>query len=279
MIEKNDLMKPARVGEIVEGKIIGKGRSAVFLDLGSIGTGIIFGKEFYQAKEKLKDLKMGDKTFVKIIDLENEEGYIELSISGASRELAFEVLKEKKEKGESILVKILGANKGGLISEVSGIPSFLPVSQLSSNHYPKVEGGDKTKILRELQKFIGKTLEVKILNLDPKNEQIILSEKAKVFDEKREILKNYQVGDIVEGEITGITDFGVFLRFDKEESRPEPVEGLIHISELDWKIIKDPSEVVKVGQIVKAKIIEISGDKVWLSLKALKKQEKSASIE
>jgi len=180
--------------------------------------------------------------------------------------LSFEVLKQKKEKGEPILVKILGANKGGLISEVSGIPAFLPVSQLSSDHYPKVEGGDKIKILRELQKFIGKALEVKILNLDPINEQIILSEKAKVFDKKREILKNYKIGDIVEGEITGILDFGAFLRFGQD------LEGLIHISEMDWKIIKDPSEIVKIGDKVKAKIIEISGDKVWLSLKALKKE-------
>ena len=260
-----DLMKPPKVGDIVEGKIIGQGRGAVFLDLGPIGTGIIYGKEFYEAKEKLKDLKIGDKIFAKIIDLETEEGYIELSSSGASKELAFEALKQKKEKGEPILVKILGANKGGLISQVFGIPAFLPVSQLSPEHYPKVEGGDKVKILRELQKFIGKALEVKVLNLDPKSEQIILSEKAKVFDKKREILKNYKIGDIVEGEITGITDFGAFLKFDQD------LEGLIHISELDWKIIEDPTEIVKVGDKVKAKIIEISGDKVSLSLKALKK--------
>ena len=265
-MNENDLLKPKKVGDIVEGKIIGKGRQAIFLDLGPIGTGIIYGKEFYEAKERLKDLKIGDKTFAKIIDLENEEGYIELSISGASKELSFEVLKQKKEKGEPILVKILGANKGGLISEVSGIPAFLPVSQLSSDHYPKVEGGDKIKILRELQKFIGKALEVKILNLDPINEQIILSEKAKVFDKKREILKNYKIGDIVEGEITGILDFGAFLRFGQD------LEGLIHISEMDWKIIEDPSEIVKIGDKVKAKITEISDDKVWLSLKALKKE-------
>lgn len=263
--ERNDLMKPAKVGEIVEGKIIGKGRSAVFLDLGPIGTGIIYGKEFYDAKEKLKDLKTGEKIFAKIIDLENEDGYIELSISGASRELAFEILKQKKEDGEIIKVKILGANKGGLITEVSDLPAFLPVSQLSSEHYPKVEDGEKTKILRELQKFIGQELEVKILDLSPKDKQIILSEKAKILDKTRELLKKYKVGDEVEGKITGVTDFGAFIRFG------ENLEGLIHISELDWKIIKNPTEIVKVGDKVKAKIIEIADNRVSLSLKALSK--------
>lgn len=265
ILEKNDLMKPPRVGEIVEGKIIGKGRSAVFLDLGPIGTGIIYGKEFYDAKEKLKNLKTEDKIFVKIIDLENEEGYIELSISGASKEMAFEILKQKKEEGEVTKVKILGANKGGLIAEISGFPAFLPVSQLSNEHYPKVEGGEKTKILKELQKFVGQELEVKILDLFQKDEQIILSERAKVLDKKRESLKKYKVGDEVEGEVTGITNFGAFLRFG------ENLEGLIHISELDWKIIENPAEVVKVGDKVKAKIIDILDNRVSLSLKSLKK--------
>ena len=264
LIEKNDLLKPLRVGDIVEGKIIGTGRAALFLDLGTFGTGLIYGKEFYEAKEKLKELKIGDKVFAKIIDLENESGYIELSLSGASREMAFEVIRQKKEKGEKILVKILGANKGGLVTEVSDIPAFLPVSQLSPEHYPRVEGADKIKILKELQKFVGQTLEVKILDFSPRDEQIILSERAKIFEIKKEILKNYKVGDIVKGEISGVTDFGAFLKFDD-------LEGLIHISELDWRIIEDPTEIVKVGDKVRAKIIEIQNDRVFLSLKALKK--------
>jgi len=264
LIEKNDLLKPLRVGDIVEGKIIGTGRAALFLDLGTFGTGLIYGKEFYEAKEKLKELKIGDKVFAKIIDLENESGYIELSLSGASREMAFEVIRQKKEKGEKILVKILGANKGGLVTEVSDIPAFLPVSQLSSEHYPRVEGADKMKILIELQKFVGATLEVKILDFSPRDEQIILSERAKFLEDKKESLKNYKVGDEVLGEISGVTDFGAFMKFNG-------LEGLIHISELGWKIIEDPTEIIKVGDKVKAKIIELQNDRVFLSLKALKK--------
>jgi len=278
ILEKNDLLKPPKVGDIVEGKIIGKGRAALFLDLGPFGTGIIYGREFYEAKEKLKELKIGGKVFVKIIDLENEEGYIELSLSGASKEMAFEVIRQKKEKGEKILVKILGANKGGLVAEVSDIPAFLPVSQLSPEHYPRVEGADKAKILRELQKFVGQTLEVKILDFSQRDGQIILSERAKILETKKEILKNYEVGDIIEGEISGVTDFGAFLKFPARhspEAKPmaggDDLEGLIHISELDWKIIEDPTEIVKIGDRVRAKIIEIQNDRVFLSLKALKR--------
>lgn len=264
-LEKNDSMRPPKIGEIIEGKVVGKKRSALFLDLGAFGTGVIYGKEFQEAKEELKKLKIGESVFAKIIDLENEEGFIELSVNQASNELVWEGLRQKKESGENIPVKILGANRGGLLTEVSGIPGFLPVSQLLSSHYPKVEGGDSSKILRELQKFIGQILEVKIFDFDPETGKLILSEKVKETEKTKEILKNYKTGDVVEGEITGIVDFGAFLRFG-----PENLEGLIHISELDWRLLKDPSEVVKVGEKVKAEIIEISGEKVSLSLKALK---------
>jgi small subunit ribosomal protein S1 len=271
LLEKSDLLKPPRIGEIVEGIIIAKEEGGVFLDLGAYGTGIIYGKELSEARDELKGIKIGDKIFAKIIDLENEEGYVELSVKEAGEILAWETIKQKKESGETLTIKISGANKGGLLAEIMGIPAFLPVSQLSPEHYPRVEGGDTAKILRELQNFIGKELEVKIFDFSQKEGKLILSEKAKEAEKIKEILKNYNVGDIVEGEITGLTNFGAFIKFSKEGVSPEPVEGLIHISELDWKIIEDPSEVVKVGEKVKAKIIDISNDKISLSLKALKK--------
>ncbi len=279
LLEKENLIKPVKVGEIVEGRTVGRSRSAVYLDLGAQKAGIIYGREYYLAKDQLKDLKIGNPVFAKIVDLENEEGYIELSVSGASEELTWEKLRQKKEKDEEVQVKILGANKGGLLAEIFGVQGFLPVSQLSSEHYPKVEGGDTTKILRELQKFIGSELKVKIFDLDPREEKLILSERAKETEKIKEILKNYKVGDVVKGEISGITDFGAFVKFSKEGARPEQLEGtrpeqlegLIHISELDWKIIEDPSEIVKIGEKLEVKIIDISNNKVSLSLKALKK--------
>lgn len=263
------LSKPPKVGEIVEGKVIEMKKAAVYLDLGAFGTGIIYGKEFYEAKENLKDLKIGDQIFAKVIELDNEEGYIELSLKQAGKELSWEALKQIKEKDQTLRIKISGANKGGLLAEVMGISAFLPVSQLSPEHYPRVEGGDLTKILAQLQKFVGKELMVKIFDLDPNEEKLILSEKAKTFSEIKEIIKNYQIGEIVEGEIVGLADFGAFIKFNKE-SLPF-IEGLIHISELDWQLIEDPAQILKVGQRVKAKIIKIANGRVFLSLKALKK--------
>jgi len=275
LLEKNDLLKPPQIGRIVEGKIISKAHSAVFLDLGPLGTGIIYGREFLEAKNEIKNLKIGNTVFAKIINLENEAGYIELSLSQASNELIWLELQQKKEKGETIIVKISGANKGGLLAVVSEISAFLPVSQLLPEHYPRVKGGESNKILKELQKFVGKELEVKVFDLDPKEGKLILSERAKESEKIKEILKNYKVGDIVEGEITGITDFGVFIKFPSQALAPadkgKELEGLIHISELDWQLIENPADVVKVGEKVKAKIISISNDKVSLSLKALKK--------
>ncbi|MCP6718295.1 MAG: S1 RNA-binding domain-containing protein [Patescibacteria group bacterium] len=272
LLEKNELLRPIKIGELVEGKVVGKGRSSVFVDLGPVGTGIIYGKEFYDAKYKLKKLKVGDEVFAKVTDIETDDGFIELSMKRATREMTFEELRKKKEDGELVTVRILGANKGGLVTEVSGLSAFLPVSQLSNENYPKVEGGERSKILQELQKFVGKDMEVKILDLFERKEQVILSEKAKDLEKTKEKLKKFKIGDKVKGEITGVTDFGAFIKFPLSTKKDiEQLEGLVHISELDWKIINSPQDIVKVGDKIKAQIIEISGNRVWLSLKALKK--------
>ena len=265
LLEKDNSLKPPKIGEIVEGTIVERGRAAVFLDLGKRGTGIIYGKELQEAKEVLRGLNTGDKVFAKIIDLDNEEGYIELSAKDAREELVWQELKKKKENKEKITVKILGANKGGLLTKISGILAFLPVSQLAPENYPKVEGGDPAKILKELQKFVGQEMAVLIFDLDPNTKKLILSERALKSKEIQEHLKKYKEGEVVEGEITALTSFGAFLRFGKEE-----IEGLIPLSEICQKETeKSIAEILKPKQKVRAKIIKISGDKIYLSLKAL----------
>ncbi|MBI1984995.1 MAG: S1 RNA-binding domain-containing protein [Candidatus Wildermuthbacteria bacterium] len=263
-------IKPLRLGEIVQGKVIGVGRSAIYVDLSPHGTGLIYGREFLEEKDVLRQAKIGDVLAVKIVDLENDEGYIELSIREAGRELTWDKLQELKNTQQLVLVKVLGANKGGLLMQMQGIQAFLPVSQLSQEHYPKVEGGDPSKILRELQKFMGQELEVEILDLDPREGKVILSEKSKERSKIKEILSAFKVGDTAEGEITGIVEFGAFMRFPQGAPSEQQVEGLIHISEIDWQIIEDPSQFLAVGQKVKAKIIDLSNGRVSLSLKALK---------
>ena len=252
LLEQNASLKPPKIGDIVEGKVILKKAFAIYLDLGVFGTGVIYGKEFKKAKKELKELKIGDKILAKIIDLENEEGFVELSVAGAAKEIALDVLRKKKEAGEKIKVKILGANKGGLLTKISGIDAFLPVSQLSPEHYPNVEDGDPEKILEKLKEFVGKEMEVKILGILEKDVQVILSEK--LAKEEKEIAK-YKVGDVVEGEVSGITDFGLFLKFG------ENLEGLIPLAEID------PNLNFKIGERIKAKIISIEKNRAVLSLK------------
>lgn len=258
-----DAVNPLSVGATIEGVVVARDRSSLFIDLGALGTGIIYGREFYEVKDTIKNLQIGDKVFAKITELENEEGYRELSLRDATKEIGWQKLRETKEKGEIVKVKISGVNKGGLLTSLDGIQAFLPVSQLSPDHYPRVVDADKQKILKELQKFIGKTLEVKILDLMAQENKLILSEKAKSEEKTKEVLKNYKKGDIIDGEITGVADFGAFIKFGE-------IEGLIHISELDWQLVENPAEVVKVGEIIKAQIINITNSQVFLSLKSLK---------
>ncbi|HEY4509884.1 MAG TPA: S1 RNA-binding domain-containing protein [Candidatus Paceibacterota bacterium] len=267
---KFEVIKPFRAGDLVEGTVIGIGRSCVYLNLGPQGTGIIYGREFLEEKTALKEVKQGERVVAKIVELENDDGYVELSLRQAGKELTWDRLKEKKEKEEILKVKIVGANKGGLLADLYGTQAFLPVSQLAQEHYPRVEDGDSSKILRALQAFMGQELEVQIFDLDPREGKIILSERSKERAKVREQLAKFQVGDVIEGEITGVVDFGAFIRFPINDSGTEPIEGLIHISEIDWQIIEDPSQVLKVGDKVKAKIVDLSQGRASLSLKALK---------
>jgi len=268
LMKKNSLIKPLQIGKIVEGSLVGKGRSSVFLDLGNLGTGIIYGKEYQESKTQLKALKSGDVVHAKVTDLENDEGYVELSLNQASNELNWDTILKKKEEGEKMTVKITNANRGGLLTEVYGLQAFLPVSQLSPENYPRVEGAESNKILTELQKFIGQEMEVKVFDINPKEGKLILSERAKETEKLKKTLEKYKIGGIVKGEITGVTNFGVFLKFGEKE---EELEGLIHISELDWQLIEDPSDVVKIGDKIEAKIISITNDRISLSLKTMKK--------
>jgi len=265
------------VGSLVEGKVVAKDRSALFVDLGPQGTGIIYGREFYGVKNFIKNLNIGDKVFAKVVELENEDGYRELSLMDATKEMGWKKLQELKDKGEIIKVKITGVNKGGLLTDIDGMSAFLPVSQLSTENYPRITDSDKQKILKELQKFIGKTLEVKILDLLAEENKLILSEKAKSEEALKKILENYKKEDIVEGKITGVANFGVFIKFPLlledetiEDNSENQIEGLIHISEIDWQLVQNPAEIVSVGEVVKAQIINISNNQVFLSLKRLK---------
>lgn len=253
-----------KAGDIIEGLVMEKRGNRLFIDLQSRGTGIVYGREFYDAQSIIKNLNPGDSVSAKIVDLDNEDGYVELSLSEAGKEKEWQEIKRIMETETVLPLKVNDANRGGLIVEYKGIQGFLPASQLSQEHYPRVDGGDKKKILDELKKLVGTELQLKIIDINRDEEKLIFSEKSKNEAETKELLSKYQVGDIVDGEVTGVVSFGAFVKL------AEGVEGLVHISELDWQLIENPADVIKSGDKVRAKIIDISGDRVSLSIKALK---------
>lgn len=251
-------------GDTLRGRVLEVSSNAVYLDLGPYGVGVVRGSELWEALESYRNLEKGDEVTARVLELENEEGNLELSFKETSTEAIWTDLKQKKEKGEIISCKIQGANRGGLLTSINGIPAFLPVSQLSLEHYPRVDGGNQQEILSRLKEFIGQKLNVKIITADEKEEKLIISEKEAVLEKVKTKIASLKVGDIIEGEISGVTDFGAFVRFDH-------LEGLVHISELAWQLIEDPHDIVKVGQKVKAEIIGLDGTKIFLSIKKLTK--------
>ncbi len=255
-------VKP-EIGSLIEGPVILVEKSSVYVNLAPFGTGIIFGKEFINAKDIIKKINLGDSIKAKIVEVENENGYIELSLKEAKQALTWSEA-DKAIKAKSVLdLEVKDANKGGLILEWQGIQGFLPASQLKAEHYPRVLDSDKDKILKELKKLVGQKIPVMIISALPKEGKLIFSEKNNDPEEKKEILNKYNVGDELECTIAGIVDFGVFLKLE------DGLEGLVHISELDWGLVEDPRAMFKVGDSIKAKVIEIKDGKISLSIKAL----------
>jgi small subunit ribosomal protein S1 len=255
---------PPALGDIVEGPVIAIERNAVYVDLAPFGTGIIFGRELLNARDVIRHTNIGDTITAKVVETENENGYIELSLKEARQALIWTDAEDAIRKKTLLELTVKEANKGGLIVEWQGIAGFLPASQLSPEHYPRVEGGDKDKITNELRKLVGEKLSVMILSANPKEGKLIFSEKDIADKDRTELAGKHAVGDIVEGPVTGIVDFGVFVKVE------DGLEGLVHISEIDWGLVDDPKHFCKVGETVKAKIIEIKDGKVSLSIKALK---------
>ncbi len=253
-------------GELLNAVFINRDKRAYYFDLGRYGTGILYGLELLNARDNVKELKIDDSVLAKVVEPDNENGYVELSLAETSKHKAWQEIQELEEKGEVLTVKINNANSGGLITEINELQAFLPVSQLTTDHYPRVQDGDRAKILEELRKFIGQEMKVKIIDLNPRTNKLIISEREILEENIKEKLTKYKVGDVVEVIVSGIADFGVFVKFADEPN----LEGLIHISELDHRLIENPREVVKIDEMVKAQIVEIKDGRVSLSLKALK---------
>lgn len=246
-------------GDIIEGSVISVEKHEIWLDLGPAGTGVVLGRETESAA---RSLQPGDTISASIVEPETPEGYVVLSLRKVAKEKGWEALEERHTSGETFGIVPFDANRGGLLVEVDGIRGFLPVSQLSAENYPRVSGADKDEILHRLNQLVGQTLMVRVLDLDRKQNKLIVSEKAARREMTEDKIANIEVGTEVEGTVTGVVDFGVFVNVDG-------VEGMVHISEIAWDRVENPNKYVKIGDKVKAKVIAIDQDKLSLSMKQL----------
>lgn len=272
-ISMDDLLKEesaqqVSAGEVVEGKVLSVRKHEIWIDLGSHGIGLVPRREIGLSKQ----LAEGDEVTASIVDPEMEEGYALLSLRKAAKDRGWDEIKRVFDAGEIIEVNAYDANRGGLLIELEGIRGFLPVSQLSAEHYPRVSGADKDEILQRLNALTSATLKVRILDADRKQNKLIFSEKEAVRENMQQRFEQLKVGDVVKGVITGVVDFGAFVNVDG-------IEGLIHISEISWERVNNPADYVKVGDTVEAKIISIDKDRLSLSLKQLQEDPWTKEVE
>ncbi|MBN1494727.1 S1 RNA-binding domain-containing protein [Candidatus Peregrinibacteria bacterium] len=262
LIEQSPELSFPQPGTLTDGLVTDIQKNKILVDLGGISTGVISGKEAHDSMGTMKEMKVGDKISAYIIESENSDGLVVLSLRKASQEKSWRHFTEAYETGEVIKVVANEANKGGLLLEVDGIKGFIPVSQLAPMHYPRVNGADSAQILQRLQQLIGITFDVKVINVDNENGKLILSEKAAMEEQRQGALGKLKVGQKLKGIISGIVKFGIFVAFDG-------LEGLVHISEIAWGHVKDPSEYGKIGDEIEVLVIGIEGEKISLSMKRL----------
>jgi len=251
-------IKQLTAGEVITGKVLSVRKHEVLIDLGAQGVGYVPRREVGFSRA----LNEGDEVTASVVDPELDNGFSLLSLRKAAKDRGWEEVAVKLESGEIIEVSPYDANRGGLLVEYEGVRGFLPVSQLSAEHYPRVGSSDKDEILQRLNSLVGQTLKVRILDSDRKANKLIFSEKEAIKDGLAERFEKLKVGDKVTGVVTGVVDFGVFVNV-------EGIEGLVHISEISWERVNNPSDYVKVGQTIEAKIISIDKDRLSLSIKQL----------
>ncbi len=273
MTRAHRALKPLNQGDVISGAIIRKTAKETFFDLGAYGVGYLYGREYMASRDEMKGAEVGTALTVKIVE-ENPEGYWEVTLRGTLDLEKWQRATHAMQDKETFEMTIKQANWGGLLVDLEGLGGFVPVSQLSLAHYPRVEGGSKNLIVQELQKLVGQTLKLRIIDVDPRNQKLIFSERATEEMMVKELIARCKVGDVVEGEISGLTKFGAFFAFGNP-----PLEGLIHVSEISNALVLDPAEILRVHEARKAKIIKIENDRIFLSLKDLERDAALVFLE
>ncbi len=252
----------ARPGELVDGTVVFRGKNKLLLDIRGVSTGIISGRELRDSFNTFHELQAGDIVSAMVLEEENDEGLVVMSLRMASQRKAWDKFHKLIEQDGTMKFTAQEANKGGLITNIDGIRAFLPVSQLAPVNYPRVSNADSTEIIGRLQKFVGHTFTVKIVTMDEEAGKIVVSERDAMAEERSKSLELLKIGDVKDGVVSGVVKFGLFVTFDG-------LEGLVHISEIAWGHVKNPAEFAQIGDRARVKVIGVDGDKLSLSIKQL----------
>lgn len=265
-------VKSFKHGEIVEGTVVSKGKKELLVDMGGKSEGIIVGRELDDSYHTFKTVEVGGKILTYVIHGEDEQGYVVLSLRRAESERRWLELRKSQSDEIPVSVRVVDFNKGGLLVDIGTIRGFIPVSHIDRAHFSddssKAALGSRYGRDGALAELVGAELQAQVIEIDRRNNRLILSEKlansGKTRDEQREVLEKIKVGDVLEGIVSAVLPFGIFVDLNG-------VEGLVHISELSWGKVSDPAELFSKGDKVKVKVreVDIEGNKVSLSVKGL----------
>jgi small subunit ribosomal protein S1 len=254
------LEKRVRPGQVLTGKVVFVGSEGVAVDIGAKTEGIIPFNQLTEkplSDEELKGLlKPGDEVRVQVLKVDPETGQILLSRKKVEATEHWDRIQELYEKGEPVTVTVKEKVKGGVVAELDGIRAFIPASQLDLRRIPNLDA------------YVGQQILAKIIELNRKKGRVLLSRRAVLEEEQKKakeaFLKSLEPGQVVEGTVVDVTDFGAFVNLG-------PVDGLVHRSEITWGRFNHPREVLHKGQKVRAQVVSVDPEKerVNLSIKAL----------
>jgi len=251
-------------GDSVEGLVTEKTKKAIYIDIGGKTEGMVIDREMKAARDYIKELNVGDKVVAIVTQAENDKGQTILSLKKAAADAIWSEFEEKLKTGETVKVRGLEINKGGLVVEAKGTQGFIPASQFGARFFGQMD------------QLINQQLEVKPIEVDREKNRLIFSEKevseAGLLAAQAQALKKIETGEVFEGEVTGTMPFGLFVKITigKKEEAIE-LEGLVHISEISWEKVDDPNKLYKKGDKVKVKVLAVDkkSGKLNLSIKLL----------
>lgn len=268
-----DLPQP---GEIRTGMIASISPSQILVSIGAKSEGVVSGRELDQlSAEEREALKVGQEVHVFVINAEDENGNVVLSLKRAQEQLSWENVEKLVSSDTVIDSKVIGFNKGGLIVGVEGLRGFVPSSQISALRRSQSTGDTPEQ---RWQKMIGQPISVRVIEVDRERRRLILSERAASTESrqsiKERVIEELEEGNVYTGRVTSLANFGAFINING-------ADGLVHLSELSWDHIDHPREVLEVGQEIKVKVINVDKDKkrIGLSVRALQTDPWRSRVE